>query len=215
MSEAPGQWSADPYRRAELRWHDGTAWTTHVSTGGVPGQAPTEHAEVPSTPPPAPNPYQPVPSYYAQPGYAQQVPAYYLPGGGEAPGIGRLVAAGVLSIITGVVTLLMGIYLLSLISSDVGGFLNDVSGGAGTFAVLVCVVIGAAFLWFGIAGVQKRSWSRIAMAVAAGLSELLVLLLLLGGSADASIIVPMAWFGTILGLAISFNPSVPTVRPGY
>ena len=34
MSTEPA-WRPDPYGRYELRWHDGTAFTEHVSTGGV------------------------------------------------------------------------------------------------------------------------------------------------------------------------------------
>lgn len=30
---ASPQWAADPQRRAELRWWDGTRWTEHVQTG--------------------------------------------------------------------------------------------------------------------------------------------------------------------------------------
>ncbi len=35
MSETPANWYPDPNERAELRYWDGTAWTEHVSTGGV------------------------------------------------------------------------------------------------------------------------------------------------------------------------------------
>lgn len=32
-----GQWAADPYRRYELRFYDGTQWTAHVMRDGVQG----------------------------------------------------------------------------------------------------------------------------------------------------------------------------------
>ena len=32
---AEGRWAPDPHRRHELRWWDGSAWTEHVSDGGV------------------------------------------------------------------------------------------------------------------------------------------------------------------------------------
>jgi len=35
MTAAPAQWSADPYRRHELRYYDGAHWTEHVSDRGV------------------------------------------------------------------------------------------------------------------------------------------------------------------------------------
>jgi hypothetical protein len=31
---SPAAWQPDPYRRYELRYWDGSAWTEHVSTGG-------------------------------------------------------------------------------------------------------------------------------------------------------------------------------------
>ena len=39
-----GQWAPDPYGRAELRFFDGTSWTTHVASGG---QQSTEALEGP------------------------------------------------------------------------------------------------------------------------------------------------------------------------
>jgi uncharacterized protein YxjI len=35
MSDTPANWYPDPNKRAELRYWNGTAWTEHVSTGGV------------------------------------------------------------------------------------------------------------------------------------------------------------------------------------
>lgn len=38
--EAPSQWAADPYRRHELRYWDGHAWTEHVRDGALPSLDP-------------------------------------------------------------------------------------------------------------------------------------------------------------------------------
>ena len=35
-AQIAGQWSADPYGRFQTRYYDGTRWTEHVSTDGVP-----------------------------------------------------------------------------------------------------------------------------------------------------------------------------------
>ncbi len=35
MSEHPANWYPDPMGRNEYRYHDGTAWTDHVSNRGV------------------------------------------------------------------------------------------------------------------------------------------------------------------------------------
>lgn len=35
-------WLADPHRRHELRWCDGTSWTEHVSTAGTAGVDPPD-----------------------------------------------------------------------------------------------------------------------------------------------------------------------------
>lgn len=35
MTAAPAQWSADPYRRHEMRYYDGVQWSEHVSDLGV------------------------------------------------------------------------------------------------------------------------------------------------------------------------------------
>jgi hypothetical protein len=37
---AAGQWSADPYGRYQLRYYDGTRWTEHVSSAGIPAVDP-------------------------------------------------------------------------------------------------------------------------------------------------------------------------------
>lgn len=55
MSGSAG-WQADPFGRHELRYWDGSAWTAHVSDGGVQGSdepVPTPGEPVPPPPPPA------------------------------------------------------------------------------------------------------------------------------------------------------------------
>ena len=55
MSDAG--WQADPFGRHELRYHDGTAWTAHVSDNGVTSTdepVPSPEGAVPPPPPAAP-----------------------------------------------------------------------------------------------------------------------------------------------------------------
>lgn len=57
MTEVAG-WQADPFGRHELRYHDGSAWTAHVSDAGVTGSdepVPSPSGAAPA-PPPAPAP---------------------------------------------------------------------------------------------------------------------------------------------------------------
>lgn len=55
MTEVAG-WQADPFGRHELRYHDGSAWTAHVSDAGVTGSdepVPSPPGAVPPPPPAA------------------------------------------------------------------------------------------------------------------------------------------------------------------
>lgn len=207
MSEPTGQWGPDPYGRAELRWYDGNAWTRHVSTGGVTSQEPDQQAVVPPVAQPVAQATTPLPGYpqtpYGQPGY--QPPSIYSGVSVHPPGRGRLIAAGVMSIISGAVTLVIGVYLLVVATSNVGQIIDYLSGNALTLMAIVCLVLGGVFLWFGIVGVMAKPWSRLAIAIASGLSLLLVLLALIDDP-DSAAIVPITWFGTILGLAVSYDP---------
>ncbi len=45
MSTTPGGWYADPTGRSEHRYWDGSAWTEHVSRGGVATTAPVVPAD--------------------------------------------------------------------------------------------------------------------------------------------------------------------------
>ncbi len=45
-----GQWQRDPAGQHEYRWHDGTQWTDHVSTGGVVSASPLPSQDASSAP---------------------------------------------------------------------------------------------------------------------------------------------------------------------
>lgn len=46
-------WFADPYRRGELRYFDGSRWTEHVATNGEQSLAPLDYARLDRERPPA------------------------------------------------------------------------------------------------------------------------------------------------------------------
>lgn len=52
LAPAPGGWHPDPYRRHELRYHDGVLWTEHVSDRGLPGVDTVPVAAPPRSRPP-------------------------------------------------------------------------------------------------------------------------------------------------------------------
>lgn len=203
------QWAADPFRRFELRYYDGTRWTEHVSTGGVQStDAPVANdpfAAQPSAagpfarpggfgaPPIAPTPY----GY--QPYSAVAMAA-------RPAASGKLIAAGVLTIIQAAFTLFAALALLSLSSGD-GAFLDDLSGGAFTLFGVLFVAIGAALLTAGVGCCRSSNWGRILVIVLQSLLLALVLIgLANGGSNGGGALLPLAYCGTALGLAISGKP---------
>ena len=202
-------WHRDPLGRAEYRWFDGTNWTLRVATGGVESTEPesaslAEFAGPP--PPPIPPPAMP-PSYGVNPSpvlaYDQQI---Y---GGPSPaniGKGRLLAAGVLSIISGVVWALIGIVILSLSTSDIGGLVNDASGGLLTVFFLFFVALGGGFIASGWGACLGKMWAQISIIALGGVSMLLSLIGMFDNG-DASGVIPILWFGTMVGLAVSAKPN--------
>lgn len=149
-------WSADPYGRAELRYHDGTAWTEHVATGGVTGVAPA--TSLPFSPPAPPPPVPSMPSVPAASILRQPLPS--------APDrSGRLLAAGILTIIESVPAFLTGFWLLGVSRTNVGGLLNDASGGLITVLAAVVLAVAAGVLAAGIGSCARRSWARITTVV--------------------------------------------------
>lgn len=185
-------WHKDPYDRAEYRWFDGAGWTGRVANGGVESTEPegmiltSAPRAVPAAPPAAPA---------AAPAPSAPVDAAR----------GRLVGAGVLSIITGCVTLVLAIMLLSVINSDAGGFMNDLTGGLGTAGVILFLALGAGFAYAGWGAVTVRAWSQVANIALGGVMLLLYVVTLLA-TGEATLLVPVLWFGAIVGLAVSYRP---------
>jgi hypothetical protein len=206
-----GQWAPDPYGRAELRYFDGQTWTDQVSNKGVTSVD------------------GPQPGYPMQGGpnaYQPQV-AFAGTTGGTS---GKLIAAGVMTLLEAGILLLVGLWLLSVSTSDVGGFVDDVSGGAITFAALLVLAMGGGLLAAGVGSCKGLNWGRMMVIVLHGIGLALLVIGLLGSAGDsgssdfttdssdygfgytttssessesspADFLVPVAWSGTIIFLA--------------
>lgn len=219
-------WYPDPLGRAELRRHDGVRWTHDISTDGVQSTEPIGFplprrepgAEPVAAPPPvavaAAPPPAPPPGYYPASTASPPRPrATAEPSGSN----GLLIAAGVLAIITGAITLILTIRLLALIS-DVGHLTCGMglpvcdrvqSGEAVSYMFgIVIIALSALFIAGGISACGGRRWGQSTLIVLGGISVLFYLVILVvGGGIDA--IIAMVWFGTITGLALASN------RAGY
>lgn len=190
-------WHPDPLGRAQLRYFDGTTWTHHVATNGVQTMEPTEY------PLSVPVAGAPQPGFY---------PGYY---GGPAPtpqrGGGRLIAAGILAIISGAVTLLGAIGLL-IIASDPNAL--DCGGDAACSQVItdfsdffyvmaaIAIVLSVLFIVGGIGACMRKHWGQIAVVVI-GSAGALLQIVGIAHSGSAGGLVPLLWFGLIAGLAWS------------
>ena len=74
---------------------------------------------------------------------------------------GRLLAAGVVTIVEAALLLLVGLIVGALSQSTVGQVADTASGGVLTTTMLAMMVIGACLLTFGIAAVAQKAWGRI------------------------------------------------------
>ena len=121
---------------------------------------------------------------------------------------GKLVAAGVMSIISGAVVAIGSIWLLAVANSDSLGILDDLTGNAFTVIAVIGLFIAALYLTGGIGSVQGKNWGRITNIVVQGLALTLFGIGLISALADNGTdalgsLVPVIWSATILGLAIS------------
>lgn len=207
------QWAADPFGRFELRYYDGARWTEHVSTGGTQtidapvGSAPFGQQfgqpQRPSGPFAGPGAFDSPPVVAAPMGYQPYAAVAMAP---RSAASGKLIAAGVLTIIQAALTLIAGLWMLSVVNGD-GEFLDDYSGGAFTAIALVIVAIGAALLTGGIGCCRSSTWGRILVIV---LQSILLALMLLGmanGGSSSEALFPLGYCATALGLAIAGKPS--------
>lgn len=200
------EWRPDPFRRAQWRYFDGTTWTRYVATDGVQSQEPME----PTLAPPAP-PYSPSSTEPKQRDGAAT----------------RLIVAGVMTLVSGAVVLLTAVLLFVIGGTDdKTPFCKDASGystsecvrtlsehsglfnGIGVFLLFVT----AALIACGIGACLRANWGQIAIIVIAGLCCAISFVGLLTGGTSA--LIPLAWWGTILGLAVSSRQKKGTPNAG-
>lgn len=180
------EWRPDPLQRAQWRYFDGTQWTHHVS---INGQQSVEPPDLPLAPavyaPPAPVP--------------------------SRSGSGRLIAAGVMALVSALLTAFISVVLFVLVSDPSAFNRCDVSSSdcqrivvtnPGLLRTLASfyVVLAVLLVVAGLGGCLRKYWGKIALIVVGGLGMLLFLLpIVLRGQGVAAI--PVAWFGLIAGLA--------------
>jgi hypothetical protein len=126
---------------------------------------------------------------------------------GVATKDGRLTAAGVMMIIQSALVLIVGLWLLSVTTSDVGGALNDLSGGTITFLAILALLVGGGLLTVGIATVRQRNWGRVTTIVLEAIAAVGVLANIVNGKFNGGTVVSIVWVGSMLYLAIKGKPA--------
>ena len=127
--------------------------------------------------------------------------------GGVPAKDGRLTAAGVMMIVQAALLLIVGLWLFSVTTSDVGGAVDNLSGGTLTFLAILVLIIGGGLLTVGIATVRQRNWGRITTIVIEALSALAILSNIVQGKVAGGTVIPVAWVGAMLYLAIKGKPA--------
>ena len=188
-----GQWLADPMGRAQYRYFDGAAWTHSVATSGVQS---TESNDLP------------LPQTQSVPQYSQ----YAAPATSNG---GKLMAAGIMSIISGVVSLFGAIAMWQIVKSALSvtdafdSGCNSFGGGCDTSShvsfwgyaiVILTVAIGAGFVLAGIGAVRRAQWGRISIIVAGSIACLFYLIVLISVG-EPVLLISVIWFAIITGLA--------------
>lgn len=205
-SRTPAGWYPSPGRDGHLRYWDGQQWTTDEKPA-----EPTEPADLASTPtlPPGWYPIHATPGIErwwdgaqwreqtrpAAPAFPMSpAPGYVMYGAAPAPRTdGKLIAAGVITIVQAALLLLAALLTLTLAQSEIGRLADDVSGGVVTFIGLFLLGVGATVLIAGINTCRGRNWARILVIV---LQSIFILLTV------ASLTDPDAVGGAVIGLAI-------------
>ena len=126
-------------------------------------------------------------------------------------------AAGIMAIISGVVSLFgaIGMWQLVKTASDITGYCSSYTGddcgqssvnGWGYFVVILMVAIGGAFLASGIGAVRRVQWGRISIIVCGSIACVFYLIVLISYG-EPVLLVSVVWFGVITGLAAAESPA--------
>lgn len=80
-------------------------------------------------------------------------------------GNGKLTGAGVLQIIQGALSGILGLWLFSVTQSEVGGFVDDLSGGSLTFIAVVMVAVAVVLIWMSVLCIKARKGGWVSTVV--------------------------------------------------
>lgn len=101
-------------------------------------------------------------------------------------GNGKLTGAGVLQIIQGALSGILGLWLFSVSQSEIGGFVDDLSGGAFTFAAVVMVAIAVALIWMSVLCIKARKGGWVTTVVFQSLFVVFGVIGLIGASSEGN-----------------------------
>lgn len=134
-------------------------------------------------------------------GFQPPSPPNHQPVVARSSGNGQLTAAGVLQIIEGAVTAIVGLWLFSVTQSTIGGIADDLSGGTLTFIAILCLVMAAALIWTAILCIKGRKGGWVTVIV---FQSIFTIFWLLGFVSEPSggIVLPLAYCGSALYCAI-------------
>ncbi len=80
-------------------------------------------------------------------------------------GNGKLTGAGVLQIIQGSLSGIIGLWLFSVTQSEVGGFVDDLSGGSLTFMAVIMVAVAVVLIWMSVLCIKARKGGWVTTVV--------------------------------------------------
>lgn len=122
---------------------------------------------------------------------------------GQPRGNGKLTAAGVLQIIEGGIAAIIGLWLFTVTQSELGGAVDDLSGGSLTFAAVLCLVFAAALIWTAVLCIKARKGGWVTVIVFQSIFLLGSLSNLSNANGADGAIVSIVYCGAALFLAIS------------
>lgn len=107
-----------------------------------------------------------------------------------------------MTVIVAALGLIVGLWLFSVTTSDVGGFADELSGGSLTFSALFSLALSGTWLAVGINCARGRDWARITVIVGNAIVLVLVLLGAAAGDSDGGgVLLFLGWCGTLIALA--------------
>lgn len=125
------------------------------------------------------------------------------PKSGQRQGNGKLTTAGVLQIIQGAFTAIIGLWFFSVSQSELGGFADDLTGGSITFIAIILLIFGGALIWTAVLCIKARKGGWVTVIVFQSIFLLGSLSGLANPDGAGQAIVGAAYCGTALFCAIS------------